>query len=40
MATIAESGLRVAADVRLNTERAVPILCTRLRGVQESVSID
>lgn len=40
VATIAESGLRVAADVRLNTEKAVSILATRLRGVQESVSSD
>ena len=34
-ATIADSGMRLPADVRLRTERAVLLLRTRLRGVRE-----
>jgi dTDP-4-dehydrorhamnose reductase len=34
-ATIADSGLRLPADVRLRTDRAVSLLNTRLRGVHE-----
>ncbi|GAB1640470.1 sugar nucleotide-binding protein [Krasilnikovia sp. MM14-A1259] len=34
-AAIADSGLRMAADVRLSTDRAVAILSTRLRGVHQ-----
>lgn len=37
-ATVAEAGLRMAADVRLVTDRAVALLETRLRGVREFLS--
>jgi dTDP-4-dehydrorhamnose reductase len=33
--TIAESGLRLAADVRLTIDKATSLLHTRLRGVHE-----
>ncbi|GAA4201955.1 sugar nucleotide-binding protein [Actinocatenispora rupis] len=36
-ATIADSGTRMAADVRLSTRRAVSLLRTRLRGVHDFI---
>ncbi|MEU8818083.1 sugar nucleotide-binding protein [Actinoplanes sp. NPDC048796] len=38
-ATLAESGARLAADVRLITERAASVLRTRLRGVREFMPV-
>ncbi|XVU27308.1 sugar nucleotide-binding protein [Actinoplanes sp. CA-054009] len=35
VSTLAESGVRLAADVRLITDRAASLLSTRLRGVHE-----
>jgi dTDP-4-dehydrorhamnose reductase len=39
VATLADSGTRLAADVRLITERAVSSLHTRLRGVHEFMHV-
>lgn len=39
VATLADSGTRLAADVRLITERAVSLLRTRLRGVHEFMDV-
>jgi dTDP-4-dehydrorhamnose reductase len=39
VATLADSGTRVAADVRLITDRAVSLLHTRLRGVHEFMDV-
>ena len=38
-ATIAGSGMRLAADVRLRTQRAGSLLRTRLRGVREFMDV-
>jgi dTDP-4-dehydrorhamnose reductase len=37
--TLADSGIRLAPDVRLITERAVSLLRTRLRGVHEFMDV-
>jgi dTDP-4-dehydrorhamnose reductase len=37
--TLADSGLRLAPDVQLVTERAVSLLRTRLRGVHEFMDV-
>jgi len=39
VATLADSGTRLAADVRLITERVVSLLRTRLRGVHEFMDV-
>jgi dTDP-4-dehydrorhamnose reductase len=38
-ATLADSGMRFPADVRLTTDRAVSLLRTRLRGVHEFMGV-